>query len=821
MLESTLYSNNGDFLIMGDLNISDNNPNIVRSFNNFCNLIGGRQGNNITNINNRTLDIIITDLPCIVERATDAIVTEDSHHPSLTITITTNYMLHTCINREHLSYNFKKADFLHLYELLRVEEWNVLSTIKDINEAMDVFYDLLYKNFDRCVPKTKFKINKFPPWFTREIVKDIKAKERNLKLYKKTKMEQCLTDYKFLRSKIKRDIKIAYNNYISNVENNIQHDAKVFWNFIHSKKTNKNKIPSELTLNDVKIEGGQEIAQSFADYFKSVFQTSEKADHVDPNFSDVSSETITLTEVTQNDVLKAINKLKNKKTLGLDYVPSYVIKGCKDILVKPLTILINLALKQRIFPEKLKLARITPVFKNGDKTCIVNYRPIAILSNIAKVFEIVICDYVNGHTENKISDFQHGFRKKRSSCGNLVDFVNYTTNALSNNNQVDVIYTDFAKAFDKVDHSVILRKLRSFSFSEDFIKFISSYLSGRKQYVVVNNFKSDYYIATSGVPQGSNLGPLLFLLFINDIVNCVQNSQILLFADDIKIFTEVRCDQDCVELQNDINNLCSWSERNHLPFNINKCKKMTFSHRMQNIGYNYKMSNINLEMVTNVTDLGIVFDPKLSFNDHLIHIQAQCYRNLGFVLRNSRKFKCKRTLVVLFTSFVRSKLDYCSVVWSPYYVKYIHMAENIQIKFVKIANFILTKQITSSSDYLQNLAAFNLLSLYNRRIYFSILYLYKILNNLFCDNFTLNKLDICVPTTKTRHINNKTFSFPTATRNYELRSPIYTMSKYYNMLQHSCDIFGDTLNIFIRKLKNSLSNNNMSVQSVHYIYIVN
>lgn len=804
LLETSIFSSNSNFVIMGDLNLNENNPNIMRSFDIFCNLIGGTQGNTITNINNRMLDVVISDLNFNVERA-EPFVTEDNHHPSLKFSIIANYTLPTCTNSNALVYNFKKADFLRLFELLRAENWEVLNKCEDVNKAMEVFYDILYEIFDKCVPKTKLKINKFPSWFTPEIVRDIKAKERNHKLYKKTKLEQCLVDYKFLRAKIKKDIKIAYNNYLGNVEANIQQDVKAFWNFVHSKKNNKKGIPSEMIYNGYRVEGGQDIAQSFADHFQSVYQVPGKNHQNNLNSNFACGENFTLNEVTDNDVSKAIDKLKNKKTMGPDFVPSYVIKGCKDVLVKPFVILLNMSLKQRVFPDKLKIARIIPVYKSGEKNIVSNYRPIAILSNIAKVFEIIICSYLNRQIDNKISDFQHGFRKKRSSCGNLVDFVNYATNALAKNNQVDVIYTDFAKAFDKVDHSIILEKLHHFGLSEDLIKFISSYLTERKQYVVVNNFKSDYYVATSGIPQGSNLGPLLFLAFINDIVNCVHYNQILLFADDIKIFNEINCYQDCAQLQTDINNLYTWSVINRLPFNINKCKKITFSHCKQVINFQYNMNNVNLEPVTTVEDLGILFDTKLSFNDQLTHTVKQSHKTLGFILRNSRHFKCKKTLVMLFTSFVRSKFDYCSVVWCPYYVKFIHMVERVQMKFIKFANFILVNQFTSNSNYLQNLTSFNLMSLYNRRVFFSVLYLYKIINNLSCDKYTLSKLLICVPNIKTRH-NSNTFTFPTPTKNYVMRSPIYTMIKNYNSLHNSCDIFGDTLSIFITKLKYSLNN---------------
>lgn len=790
-LETLPFLQSDSFLLVGDLNINGLNPNICNRFNNFINLVGCKQYNDIVNCNDRKLDVVVSNISCTVSRDPLPFVPEDLHHPCLNISVEYITKSNMCPMGSVRYYSFKNANFLLLYNLFRTVNWNVLYVINDVNEAFDKFYEILYNVFDQCVPKVLSKKRTFPVWFTREIILDIKSKQRNLAIYKKTHLPQCLQDYKFLRAKIKRDTKAAYKQYLLNVERNVQNEPKYFWQYVQSKKS-FSRIPSEMDFNGSKINGA-DIANAFAEHFQSVFNVPNNrfTENTDCTYM---SDHVVLDVIGEHDILEAINKLKCGKAMGHDNVPAYILKGCKDILVQPLCYLFNLALKTNTFPDVLKESRISPVYKSGPINEIGNYRPIAILTNIAKTFESIIYKYIYNAVKNKISINQYGFQQQKSACGNLINFVQNTSEALSRNHQVDAIYTDFAKAFDKVDHQVILSKLSSFSLSTSLIKLIASYLSNRKQYVSVNNFKSVEYIATSGVPQGSNLGPLLFLMFINDVVDAVDECKILLFADDIKLFKEVSSIDDCVKLQLSLDKLYQWSNSNKLPFNVDKCKTMTFAYVKNPILYNYSMNNANLQRVNDTTDLGIKFDVKLSFSHHMEDIVSKSYRNLGFILRNCRQFQSKRTLLILFNSFVRSKLEYCSIVWNPYYVKYIQAVENIQKKFIKHCEFILTGHFPSNNEYLSNLKRNNMLSLANRRVLSSVIYLYKIINSKITDEWLLSSIKFCVPRLSTR--TNRTFTFVTPRQNYLFNSPVYTMCTNFNLHQNCCDIFDDSLSRF-------------------------
>ena len=249
---------------------------------------------------------------------------------------------------------------------------------------------------------------------------------------------------------------------------------------------------------------------------------------------------------------------------GLDCVPAFLISDCSNALLAPLTLIFNKCIQTSTFPDVWKLARICPVLKSGESSNIRNYRPISILSNFAKIFESVIYSSIYPCVKNLLSVKQHGFIRGRSTISNLTCITQYLSNCLDNNLQVDVIYTDISKAFDRINHINLLCKLHQFGFSTPLLSLFTSYLHDRKLSVVYNNCKSTNYLQSSGVPQGSNLGPLLFLLYVDDITAHISNSHCLLYADDLKLYRVINCEEDCRLLQEDLNRVSRWGDNNDL-----------------------------------------------------------------------------------------------------------------------------------------------------------------------------------------------------------------------------------------------------------------
>lgn len=807
-IETIHFLKDSNIIILGDLNVPElndyynglANSNLVNSFQYFLSATDLIQYNKVANTDNRILDIIAANVQCSVEKS-EGLVTEDIRHPALLIDIEiTSPSCQRVLPSNTPSYNFRRANFDQLTTLFFAQDWSALYSINNVEDAFEKFRNIIYDIFDASVPKTIRK-NKYPPWFTLEIKNDIKEKEKNRKLYKKRKEQIYLENFKYLRSKIKRDINIAYGNYTRQAEGNISANPKSFWSYVNSKKKHS-RLPPVMTYNHTELFNGDDIVEALADNFKKVFNKDQNIDIDHFNYCKFTNNCVLNTpKVLESDIQEAIKKLKPKAAPGPDNIPAYVVKGCSEVLVRPLCYLLNLSLSQCCFPSLLKLSRVCPLFKAGDKCDCQNYRPISILSCISKIFEKVLYKYIYNHVKTSITQHQHGFISKKSTSSNLLNFVEYTHEAFVNKFQVDAVYTDFQKAFDKVGHSIILHKLKvQYGFSDNFCLFIESYLRHRRQTVFYNGYSSSTYIPTSGVPQGSNLGPLLFILFVNDITTVVQHSEIRLFADDAKLFLKIRNISDCEKLQIDVQNIYKWSEVNMLPLNISKCSTMTYSFKSaeNNIEFDYIINNDPLKRVQIVKDLGVYMDPKLKFDKHIENLTKECYKKNGFLIRNCKDFKNIKTYVTLFNVLIRPKLEYACVVWDPYYARYHHDIEKIQSKFYQFANFYL--KLYNLYEYNIFIRSFQIVSLEHRRHYIKLCYLYKILNYYVDDSYILARINISIPNAGIRHY--RTFRDRLCTTNYTRYSPINHMMILYNNIQFlECDIFADSFSRYKNILK--------------------
>nr|CAI5854974.1 unnamed protein product [Callosobruchus analis] len=448
------------------------------------------------------------------------------------------------------------------------------------------------------------------------------------------------------------------------------------------------------------------------------------------------------------------------------------------------------------FPVAWKVAKVCPVFKTGNKCNIENYRPISLINIFAKVFEIVIYNRLYPSLKSQISDHQHGFVSNRSTLTNLVILTQYISEALDDNCQVDVIYTDFSKAFDRIDHGVLLNKLGNFGLAENTVRFFRSYLSERKQFVAYNGFKSESYLTPSGVPQGSNLGPLLFLLFINDLCQNM-NCKTLCFADDLKIYSSITDVQDCLNLQTQLSSIQIWCDRNKLDLNISKCKVVSYTRRKIYHVYNYNINGSALERCSTVKDLGVLYDEKLTFNSHISQKVSEALRSYGFLVRNCRQFYNIRPLKMLYFTYVHTKLEYASLIWSPYYKCHIGEIEKVQRKFMKFL-FLRSEGIYPEQGIsnLELCERFEIRTLEFRRKLSASVFLFKLLNGIIDCPDILQQININVPSFTSR--NYLTFKPSRARTNILVKSPINVMCKCLNSISYHCDVFICSISEIVR-----------------------
>lgn len=357
----------------------------------------------------------------------------------------------------------------------------------------------------------------------------------------------------------------------------IKQNSKSFFRFYNMKRKS-NGFPTCMQYNDLTIKGSESICNAFANYFSSVYNI-----HQEINISNISHINelfdVGQLEFDVNEVFQALQTLDASKSAGYDKVPPLFLKECSSTISIPLTLIFNKSLSTAVFLQEWKMSYISPIFKSGQKGFITSYRPIVKLSVVPKLLDKLVNYKLFAIVKNSISTRQHGFYSGRSTTTNLAIFSNYCINAVENGLQTDVLYTDFVKAFDKVNHRLLIYKLKMLGFHSNMLNWIASYLSDRMLFVKIENCISDPFKASYGVPQGSHLGPLLFLLFINDIPTLFKFCNVLLYADDLKIYSIVQNLNDCILFQNDIDSFLQWCKFNGMELNFSKCIVLTISQK--------------------------------------------------------------------------------------------------------------------------------------------------------------------------------------------------------------------------------------------------
>lgn len=749
-----------------------------------------KQFNGELNINHRILDLVLTNIEKTQVKSTTCPLTNiDLHHPPLIIYVecSLNRVLN---NNAQFFYNFNRADYSSLNDKFLLIPWDKCFNNLSVIQMVDKFYEIIKSHINLYVPHYKINKRSYPNWYSYELIKLIKKKSRAHLLYIKSKNVTYYKEFSTLRKQVKILTQQCYYQYIKQIEQLIPHNIKKFWSYVSSFK--KNSIPSCLQYNGVTSTSGDDISNMFADYFHSVYCSSNfiKLDNQTcQNYNNISLASISTSE---SEVSKIIMNMKDNVGAGDDGLPSIFVKRCVSSLSYPLSLIYNKSLSDGLCPSQWKRALVIPIHKNGQKNIVENYRPISKLCVFEKILEKIVYKTLFNSIKNVLSIEQHGFVPGRSAESNLVQYTDDIWKSMEDRYQVDSIYTDFSKAFDKINHKLLINKLNLMGIHGSLLGWFESYLSNRSQCVLVNGFRSRSLPVISGVPQGSHLGPLLFIIFINDITQCFHAAKILMYADDLKIYLTIKNKNDCYLLQNDINRFSNYANDNGLFLNINKCTQITFTRNRNIIVFKYSINNHELARVNTVKDLGVMLDTKLIFDVHIDIIVKKAFKMLGFVLRISHRFSSVSTFINLYCSLVRSRLEFASVCWSPHYQVYINRIETIQRRFLyfinnKFPNFPLT-----------------LPSLEKRRTYFDIVYLYKILNNHIDAPATLERLGFRVPGRTTR--NNELFTLWQCKTNASYFSPLNRICIVYNelSLQDLPDIFCCSLDVCKRGLKRVL-----------------
>ena len=461
-------------------------------------------------------------------------------------------------------------------------------------------------------------------------------------------------------------------------------------------------VPLE-TKNGQFTDSDRGAAEVLNAQFQSVF-VKENLNDI-PDIPDHVSDDKALTDIdiTHSEVHDQLQSLVEGKAAGPDGIPTTVLKKCAEQLTKPLTALFKRSLQEGKLPKEWKSAKITPIFKKGKRCKAENYRPISLTSQICKLLERVVLKHIKKHLvdNNLICKQQHGFQTGRSCQTNIMESMELWTRWLDEGNAVDIAYLDFEKAFDRVPHSRLIKKLKAYGIRGATLDWIEDFLTDRTQQVEVGTSTSNTTGVLSGVPQGSVLGPTLFIIYINELPQIVS-CECRLFADDTKLFNEIKCGEN-PSIQNDIDKLLDWSSKWLLKFNVDKCKIMHcgYTNPQKDIVMSENGVKKYMMSTTQETDLGVVVSSDLKATSHC-------------------RAAAKKAFKPLYCTYVRPHLDYCLQAVGPHMKQDVQILEKTQRRATKLVKGL------SCLTYQERLQKLSLLSIKDRMLRGDLIEVYKI-----------------------------------------------------------------------------------------------
>ena len=638
--------------------------------------------NSSTHRAGNTLDQIFTNRTNFIQNLSiipDGICSSD--HYSLNFEIQKPKKKKKIIKKRVFAY--KRGDWDSVNRDFRNFNWyNIFSN--NLTTNLNSFKSMIDITLRKHVPMVNIQTKGQPPWFDSEIREMKKVKTT---LRKRSKSEnaspQDEEEFKKYEKLYKQRVTSKMKDFITKVDPGEDDNVvinKRFWSHIKS-NSNCSRIPDSVYYNGRYRTEAHDKCELFNSFFSAQFSETSIYDiHVDRYFDPLFN-----INFSSSDVYNFLKNVNPSKAAGPDGIDGYVLKKCCSSLSLPLSILFQISYNTGDIPQDWKNANVVPIHKKKDKANVENYRPISLTSLIMKIFEKCIRAKLFDLCADKITECQHGFLPGRSCNTQMLEFTNDLALNLNSSLQTDIVYFDFAKAFDSVSHDLILHKLKyNFGINGMLLNFIQNYLKNRQQRVVIDGKFSSWESVRSGVPQGSVLGPILFVLFINDIVNEISpHTKILLYADDMKIWKVIDTIEDQNALQLDIDNLHQWSVDNKMKFHPSKCKILRSTLKINYILTSYNMANTPLDIAESERDLGIIIHPKLLYRNHHQAIIAKSSQKLGLVKRNCSFTKSIKSRKVLYLSLVRSLYEHCSPIWRPVNITQINKFERIQKRAIK------------------------------------------------------------------------------------------------------------------------------------------
>jgi hypothetical protein len=684
-----------NIILVGDFNADPDNKGAHDNLVEFLGLNNLTQHINeptrLTDRKSSKLDLIISNLPMLVLGAGVGTPVHENDHCTIFGTLNLKTIKRGVFTRE--MWNFKNADFDLFREELGNVRWEDCFVTDDIDEICDTWTSMFKAVSEKVISKKRVKIRPNDKNWYNNYLRNLRiVKDRDYKTWAKAKCDLNWVIYKESRNKYFQEcdrIKIEHEEHIyANLATEINNNPKRWWSLVgQTMGTSKKSNYPVMIKGGVIYSTDKEKAEAFNEtYLESANMA---GDLYDVPFEDIIPDHEVLDEIkiTERDVADVIKCINTNKAYGPDDVSPRLIKEAGHSIVNILTKIFNKSLQLAKFPLAWKRANVLPIYKKAETFITTNYRPVSLLSILSKIFEKIVFKYLYNYFRDHfmISVWQSGFLPGSSTVTQLTEIYDQFCKAVGKGMEIRVVFLDISKAFDRVWHKGLLYKLKSCGITGKLLEWLKDYLTDRQQRVIVNGEHSEWGRINAGVPQGSVLGPLLFLIFINDITHVIRNCKIRLFADDTCLFIEVEDpDTAASALNEDLERLNGWANKWHVTFSPPKTEEVVISRKRDKIVHSQVfLDGEPIKQVAQHKHLGLIISQDLLWGEHINEICDKANRRLG-ILR-SLKYKLDRlSLERIYMGFIRPLLEYGDIIWDKSPQEILNKLETVQLNAARI-----------------------------------------------------------------------------------------------------------------------------------------